>query len=105
MFYLILEIYIYSSTVSCFLCLLFLDLPNKKSSSHDMKENVLQIGYFGSFCIRTLWTKLDTWESTGRICQIEIHFLSNLLKFLMNYNLVCFQISGWLIVFFTKYDC
>ena len=37
-------------------------------------------------------------------CQIEIHFSIQTTKFLMKYNLRCFQIVGGLIIFFTKYD-
>ena len=37
-------------------------------------------------------------------CQIEIHFLRQTRKFLFKYNLLRFEISGGLIVFFTKHD-
>ena len=47
---------------------------------------------------------LKTRKSTGNSCQIEIHFSSQTSKFLMKYNLPRFQISGELIIFFTKHD-
>ena len=43
---------------------------------------------------------LETPKSTGTSCQIEIHFSSQTSK----YNLLRFQISGGLIIFFTEHD-
>ena len=40
----------------------------------------------------------------GTSYQIKIHFSIQTTKFLMKYNLVCFQVSGRLIIFFTKHD-
>ena len=42
-------------------------------------------------------------EMTGGSCQIEI-YSTETTKFLTNYNLLCFQISVRLIIFFTKHD-
>ena len=42
---------------------------------------------------------LRTRKSTGTSCQIEIHFSIENTKFLMKYNLVCFQISCRLVIF------
>ena len=47
---------------------------------------------------------LKTRKSSGTICQIEIHFSSQASKFLMKYNLLRFQISDGLIIFFTEHD-
>ena len=47
---------------------------------------------------------LKTRKSTTTSCQIEIHFFSQTSKFLIKYNLLRFQISGGLIIFFTKHD-
>ena len=47
---------------------------------------------------------LKTRKSTGSSCQIEIHFSSQTSKFLIKYNLLWFQISGGLIIFFTEHD-
>ena len=50
---------------------------------------------------------MDTYcesEVAGTSCQIEIHFSSQTSKFLIKYNLLRFQISGGLIIFFTEHD-
>ena len=47
---------------------------------------------------------LKTRKSTGTSCLIEIHFSIETTKFLMKCNLLCFQISGRLIISFTKHD-
>ena len=47
---------------------------------------------------------LKTRKSTGTTCQIEIHFSSQTSKFLIKYNLLRFQISSGLIIFFTEHD-
>ena len=36
--------------------------------------------------------------------KVEIHFSSQTSKFLIEYNLLRFQISGGLIIFFTQHD-
>ena len=58
------------------------------------------------FCERvyTVLGDLKTRKRTGTSCQIEIHFSSQTWKFLINYNLLRFQISGGLIIFFTEHD-
>ena len=48
---------------------------------------------------------LNTRKSTGTSCQIEIHFQAKLANFIIKYNLLRFQISGGLIIFFTEHDC
>ena len=40
----------------------------------------------------------------GTSCQIKIHFSIKTTKFLVKYNLLCFQIFGRLIISFTKHD-
>ena len=45
---------------------------------------------------------LKTRKSTSYSCQIEIHFSIQIIKFLMKYYLLCFRISGRLIIFFIK---
>ena len=47
---------------------------------------------------------LKTRKRTGTSCQIEIYFSSQTSKFLIRYNLLRFQISGGLIIFFTEHD-
>ena len=47
---------------------------------------------------------LKTRKSTGTSCQIEILFSSQTSKFLIKYNLLWFQISGGLLIFFTEHD-
>ena len=47
---------------------------------------------------------LDDLKITGTNCQIEIHFSSQTNKFLFEYNLLRFQISGGLIIFLTEHD-
>ena len=47
---------------------------------------------------------LKTRKSTGTSCQIEIHFSSQTSKFLIKHNLLRFQISVGLIIFFTEHD-
>ena len=47
---------------------------------------------------------LKTQKSTCTSCQIEIHFSSRTSKLLIKYNLLRFQISGGLIIFFTEHD-
>ena len=42
---------------------------------------------------------LNTPKSAGTSCEIEIVFSTQTIKFLMKYNLICFQISGRLRVF------
>ena len=49
-------------------------------------------------------TDLKTRKSTGTSCQIEIHFSSQTSKFLIEYNLLRFQISCRLIIFLTEHD-
>ena len=46
---------------------------------------------------------LKTRKSTGTSCQIEIHLVEQTSKFLIKYNLLRFQISGALIIFFTEH--
>ena len=43
-------------------------------------------------------------ERTGTSFQIETRFSIQTTKILMKYNLLCFQISGRLTIFFTKHD-
>ena len=40
----------------------------------------------------------------GTSYQIKIHFLVKTTKFLVKYNLLCFQIFDRLIISFTKHD-
>ena len=47
---------------------------------------------------------LKTRKSTGTSCKIESHFSSQTSKFLIKYNLLRFQISGGLIIFFAEHD-
>ena len=47
---------------------------------------------------------LKTRKSTGTSCQIEIHSSSQTSKYLIKYNLLRFQISGGLVIFFTEHD-
>jgi hypothetical protein len=44
---------------------------------------------------------LKTGKSTDTSCKIEIHFSIQTTKFLIKYNLLCFQISDRPIIFFT----
>ena len=43
-------------------------------------------------------------KSTGTNRQIEIHFSIQTTKFLMKYNLLCFQVFGGLIIFLIKHE-
>ena len=52
----------------------------------------------------TLPGDLKTRKSTGTSCPIAIHFSSHTSKFLIKYNLLRFQISDRLIIFFTKHN-
>ena len=47
---------------------------------------------------------LKTPKSIGTSCQIETHISSQTSKCLIKYNLLRFQISGGLIIFFTEHD-
>ena len=47
---------------------------------------------------------LKTRKHPGTSCQIEIHFSSQTSKFLIKCNLLRFQISGGLIIFFSEHD-
>ena len=47
---------------------------------------------------------LKTRKIIGTSCQIEIYFSSQTSKCLIKYNLLRFQISGGLIIFFTEHD-
>ena len=47
---------------------------------------------------------LKTRISTSTSCQIKVHFSSQTSKSLMKYNLLRFQVSGGLVVFFTEHD-
>ena len=50
--------------------------------------------------MRNISADLKSRKSTGTSCQIKIQTI----QFLINYNLLCFQISGRLIIFFTKHN-
>ena len=56
------------------------------------------------FVNRRLLGDLKARKSTGTSCRTEIHFLGQTSKFLIKYNLLQFQISGGLIIFFTEHD-
>ena len=56
--------------------------------------------YSRSFVFRCSKTR----KKTGTSCHIEIDFSSQTSKFLIKYNLLRFQISGGLIIFFTEHD-
>ena len=47
----------------------------------------------------------QTWKGTETTFQKKSFFSIKTTKFFMKYNLLCFQISGRLIIFFTKHDC
>jgi hypothetical protein len=59
------------------------------------------------FAVETLHPPVDLkiWKSTGSSFKIEIHFSIETTKFLVKYNLLCFQISGRPKVFFTENHC
>ena len=42
-------------------------------------------------------------HGSGTSCQIDIHFSIQTTKFVMKYNLRCFQMSGRLAIAFTKH--
>ena len=63
---------------------------------------LLKKGYeYAFYCILG---DVKTRKSTGTSCQIEIHFSSQTSKFIIKYNLHRFQISGGLVIFFSKHD-
>ena len=47
---------------------------------------------------------VKTRKRTGTSCQVEIHFSSQISKFLIKYNLLRLKIFGGLIIFFTEHD-
>ena len=47
---------------------------------------------------------LKTRKSTGTSCQIEINFSKQTNIFLIEYDLLGFQISGGLFIFLTEHD-
>ena len=55
--------------------------------------------------IDTLTGDLKTRESTGTSCHIEIIFSIQTTKLLAKYNLLSFQISCRLRIYFTKHNC
>ena len=65
-------------------------------------ENVLTIIGFDNRIISL--GDLKTRKSTGTSCQIEIHFSSQNSKYLIKHNLLRFQNSGGLIIFFPEHD-
>ena len=59
---------------------------------------------FVQYFVDCILGDLKARKSTGASCQIEIHFSSQTSKFLIRYNLLRFQISGGLVIFFSKHE-
>ena len=73
------------TTFGILACALLVELRGQKPNSFGISI-ILNLG------------DLKTRKGTGTSCQIEIHFSCQISKFLINYNLLRFQISGRLTV-------
>ena len=93
-----------------------LDAGKRRGATSGISDTDLKVCDFLSFWMTDIVYKctyhacfplpdLKTRKSTGTSFQIELHFSMQTTKFLMKYNLVCFQISGGLATFFCKHDC
>ena len=69
----------------------------------NLKFSLLLRGKIQYCCNSCEPNDLKTRERTGNSRQIEMYFSIQTTKFLMKYNLPCFQISGRLTIFFTKH--